>query len=738
MATPPKTADGGVPAIVRVAVPSPLRAALDYLPPAGWRASEVATGARVRVPLGHTTKIGVVVGHAAASTLEHSRLRRISAVIDDTPLFPDEMLDFLAWVSRYFHHPLGEVVAEALPGLLRSGHTPRDARYRLTEAGRASAPDSLARAPRQKAIVARLRAGDPDGMERGSMGGSATALRALIDKGLVERHTAPPAIARDAPRAPPHTASERQRTAIDVIDADHHRFGAYLLDGVTGSGKTEVYLQLIERTLARGRQALVLIPEIGLTPQTAARLRERLPARSVVLHSALAEGERARGWLAAARGDADVVIGTRSAVLVPLPRMGLIVVDEEHDLSYKQQDGLRYSARDLAVVRAHRTAIPVVLGSATPSLESLHNVARGRYRHLLLPERAANLEPPAIEIVDMRGQPQAEGLSGRLAGAIEHALAAGEQVILFLNRRGYAPVMMCHACGQTVDCSRCDAHMVLHRDEGRLRCHHCDAVTSPPVVCPHCQAATPRAVGVGTQRLVEALQRRFPGARIARMDRDSTRARGRLQALVDDVHTDRLDILVGTQMLAKGHHFPRVTLVGVVDADGGLFSVDFRAAERLAQLIVQVAGRAGRGERGGQVMVQTHQPQHPLLLTLVREGYARFAQTLLRERADARLPPVSAWALLRADATSPEPVYGFLREARALGEARRHQQVALLGPVAAPMERRAGRHRVQLLVDARRREPLHRFLDQWLPDLEALASARRVRWSVDVDPQEMV
>ena len=728
--------------VLRVAVASPLRGLLDYLPPAGIPASAIPVGVRVRAPLGRSTRTGVVLAHHASSEIEPARLRRISEVLDDQPLLTEELIGFLQWVSDYCHHPIGEVLADALPGLLRGGRparSPSRRRYRLTAAGRVVAPATLRRAPRQAALLGMLR-DMPEGATRASLGESSSALPSLLAKGLVEAFET--AIDDDVevhePTPADYALNPAQRAAIDTVLAGTPGFAAYLLDGITGSGKTEVYLQLVERLLASGGQALVLIPEIGLTPQTSARLRDRLALRSRVMHSGLADGERLRAWLDARDGRADVVIGTRSAIFAPLPNLALVIVDEEHDLSYKQQDGLRYSARDLAVVRAHRAGVPVLLGSATPSLETLLNVRRGRYTRLALPQRTGRHASPRVEVVDVRSRSLVHGLSPALLTALEACLAAGEQALLFLNRRGYAPVLMCHGCGWLAECRRCDAHLVYHRGEDRLRCHHCDAVSRLPETCPQCGAPTPRPVGLGTQRIAEALTRRFPQARIARVDRDSMRARGQLQKLVDEVDAGTLDILVGTQMLAKGHHFPAVTLVAVIDADGGLFSADFRAAERMAQLVVQVAGRAGRGDRPGRVLLQTHHPQHPLLTTLVRDGYASFAERLLAERAEAALPPFATWALLRAEAPGAEICYEFLREARRLAERHAAAGVRLLGPVAAPMERRAGRHRVQLLVDADERAPLHALLRRWLPEIEEHPAARRVRWSLDVDPQEML
>ena len=551
-----------------------------------------------------------------------------------------------------------------------------------------------------------------------------------------------PAARPDSPDPAAHpdrpVLNAEQRRAVEAVGACLGAFSPFVLEGVTGSGKTEVYLRLIETVVARGRQALVLIPEIGLTPQLLARFHARLACRVAPLHSGLSDGERLSSWTHARNGTADVVVGTRSAVFVPLARPGLFIVDEEHDLSFKQQDGFRYSARDLAVVRARDAGTPVVLGSATPSLEAIDNVRRGRYRRLELPHRAGGASPPRIDVVDLRTRPFDNGLCDVLVEALEETKARSEQALLFINRRGYAPVFMCHACGWVADCERCDARLVFHREDERLRCHHCAAERAPFVECPECGSKNVRRLGLGTERVARALERRIKGLRVARMDRDATRRRGALEALLDRVHAGEVDAVVGTQMLAKGHHFPNVTLVAVLDADAGLFGIDFRATERMAQLLLQVAGRAGRGDRTGRVLLQTHNPEHPLLRVLVLEGYRQFCAEALEERRGARLPPFASFVLVRAEAQQRDAPQSFLRDAEACAGARPHRGVSVLGPVPSPMERRAGRYRAQLLVDATSRGALQRFLPGWIADLEALPSARRVRWSVDVDPQEMV
>lgn len=718
--------------VLRVALPAPLRRLFDYLPPRDF-AGTLSPGQRLQVPFGRRRLTGVLVDLAGDSELPRAKLRRAGRVLDDQPLVPGELLELLAWAWRYYHHAPGEAVAAALPGPLRRGGLPAAAApalIALTEAGRAVDPASLARAPRQRQVLEALADGPLAPQELDQCAPRwRNAQAALLERGWVERREAGDDSRTQRPGPELNSA---QREAVDAMRGAQG-FGAFLLDGVAGSGKTEVYLNAIEPVLAAGRQALVIVPEIGLTPQLLSRFRRRLGIGVAALHSGLAEGERARAWLAARDGEAGVVLGTRSAIFTPLARPGLIVVDEEHDASLKQQEGFRYSARDLAVVRARRLDVPVVLGSATPSLESLHNAAAGKYRHLHLPARAGNARAPEVRLLDIRQRPMLEGLSDRLLAAVSEHLERGEQVLVFLNRRGFAPVVLCHECGWHARCERCDAHLTLHRGRDRMLCHHCGARRPVPEDCPQCRGELVH-VGAGTQRLEKVLAEQFPAHRVLRMDRDTTRRRGAFERLLADVHGGRAQVLVGTQMLAKGHHLPEVTLVAVVDVDQGLYSSDFRATERLAQLLVQVAGRAGRAAKPGTVLVQTHAPEHALLETLIREGYAGFARAALAERREMALPPFAHLALLRAEATSGDAAEAFLAAAR--DAAGSPAGVSLWGPVPAPMERRQGRYRWQLLLHSVKRNALQRFLSDWVPRLEELPEARKARWSLDVDPVE--
>ncbi len=727
------------PTVVHIAIPSPLRRRFDYL------AVQPAPlpGSRVEVPFGRRQMVGVVLGSGGDSDVPVEKLRPITRLLDEQPLLPPPLLELLNWAAAYYHHPVGEVYAAALPVALRQGQPPEvrgQRRYRLSAAGAAADPNTLKRAPRQAQLLARLQqlAAPAGAAELDELGAWRPVMSKLVERGWVEVDDEGPALpAAPLPAATPPALAPAQQEAVAAVAAASGGFAGFLLDGVTGSGKTEVYLRLIEQQVAAGRQTLVLVPEIGLTPQLLERFRRRFALPIAVLHSGLADGERLGAWLAAAKGQAPIVIGTRSAVFTPLPQLGLIIVDEEHDPSFKQQEGFRYSARDVAVMRARQAGVPILLGSATPSLESLANAEAGRYTRLVLPERAGTASHPTMRLFDMRQLPVEGGVSEPLYRAMEQHLARDGQVLLFLNRRGYAPVLLCHNCGWVATCKRCDAHLTYYAGQKRIRCHHCGAERPTPQQCGDCGSIDLRPVGQGTERVEEALRARFPDTGIERIDRDATRRKGALEEKLERVHSGAARILIGTQMLAKGHHFPDVTLVGILDADQGLFSADFRAGERMAQLILQVAGRAGRADKPGEVVIQTHHPDHPLLRLLIEQGYGAFATAALVERRQAELPPYSFLALLRAEAPGAAVPQGFLEEARTLAEGCGPEGVMLLGPVPAPMERRAGRFRAQLLLQAANRTALHRLLERWLPQLEASKAGRKVRWSLDVDPAEM-
>ena len=732
--------------ILRVALPTPLRRLFDYRSPGAPGPERIEPGMRVRVPFGRRRLIGVVMETATRTDLPEEKLRPVLERLDGRPILDRAMLALLSWAAGYYHHPPGEVLAAALPKALRLGATleAMEERWYLTPAGRdAWAQGEPRRAPRQRQLLAELAAHEACAGAAENRGGWRDAARALEVRGWIVSARVPLARApvAGADRDPAHgprtgpELNDEQRQATQRICQSLDAYGAFVLQGITGSGKTEVYLRVTEQALALGRSALVLVPEIGLTPQLVGRFRERFRVGMSVLHSALTDQERLTAWRDAFSGRARIVLGTRSAVFAPVPRLGVIIVDEEHDPSFKQHEGgFRYSARDLALVRARRAAVPVVLGSATPAVETLHNVEAGRYARLRLTRRAVQAAPPRIALIDLRANAHHAGLSTPAVQAMERHLGAGGQVLVFLNRRGYAPTLLCTACGWVAPCSDCDARLTVHLGARRLRCHHCGADSPLPERCPQCGFAV-KAVGQGTERIEETLAAMFPGLPCVRLDRDVVRRRTDMEEAMRRIASGEGRILVGTQMVTKGHDFPNVTLVVVLNADQGLFSTDFRAPERLAQTIVQVAGRAGRGERPGEVLIQTEFPAHPLLTGLLAEGYEGFARTALSERREASWPPFSRLAAVRDSAATAETALAFLTEARSL--AGRLQGVRLLGPVPAAMAKRAGRHHAQLLVESADRGRLHRFLDAWLPQVESLPSARRVRWALDVDPMEL-
>lgn len=757
--------------LVRVAVPVPLADGFDYLWTAG--AAPPPAGVRVQVPFGKGERIGIVLEHPAATTLPADKLKSVLRSIDRRPVIGDELLGTLRWASDYYHHPIGEVLSHALPTLLRRGRSleePVERAWRLTVEGEAQPLDRVASRARQQARCLSLLRQQPVATESElrRAGLSADVVRRLAAKSWIET-CAPDAgkpgnEAADAPTGarparggePPSESGESapgesagsqsaappteplpdltpdQTRVLEAIRAKGSGFNVFLLHGVTASGKTEIFLRLIREQLDAGRQTLLLVPEISLTPQLVERLRRRFGEALAILHSGLTDRNRYDAWRRAYRQQARLIVGTRSAVFAALPAAGLIIVDEEHDPAYKQERGFRYSARDLAVVRARTLGVPVVLASATPSLESYRNALERRYRLLTMPKRIGAAGVPAVRTIDLNVHASRHGLSTPLTSLIDRHLERGHQILLFLNRRGFAPVLFCPECEVTEECGRCDARMTVHAGSGRLRCHHCGREAMLQWTCPTC--GTERAaVGAGTQRVSDALNALYPDRHISRLDRDVTRTRGALATVLGEVERGETDIIVGTQMLTKGHDFPRVTLVGIVNADQGLLGADFRSEERLAQTIVQVAGRAGRRDRPGEVVIQTHYPRHPLLAALVDQDYAAFAKLALAERRAADWPPYSHVAVWRAEAHDRDAVYRFLRRIGAT--AREHAgEVRVLGPAAAPMERIAGRYRAQLILQSATRPPLHRLVELVAGTSRPWPETRRVRSAIDIDP----
>jgi primosomal protein N' (replication factor Y) len=737
--------------VFRVALPLPLAQTFDYLAPVDTcldpESLQRWVGCRVQVPFGRQHKVGMVI-----EVVNHSEIKPgikvILQRIDTQALLPIELWQSILWLARYYQRPLGDVLATALPQRLREGDALPDlavAWFRLSEAGVTQRPSLRANSrPRRLAdFLAQCGRADADMLAAHDAAWRPT-LRALMQRNLVhsERDTARPELGLQAYADPALLARRSQlnpdqadalRFVVDCFDT----FAGLILEGVTGSGKTEVYLHAIDACLQRGQQALVLVPEIGLTPQTLRRFRHHLPVPVHVLHSGLNETERVRAWTAMASGEGRVLIGTRSAIFAPLPQGGLIILDEEHDTSYKQQEGWRYHARDVAMVRARNLKIPVLMGSATPSLEALQGVRSGRFSAIHLRQRAIAKHPTRVQVIDVRGMALPNGLSLPALQAIDQALQRGEQALVFRNRRGFAPVLLCHDCGWRGQCQRCDAALTLHGSK-KLICHHCGHRETAPPACPSCGGLALVPQGAGTERLELALAERFPDVPVVRIDRETTQHRDAVEKHLAGLG-NQAGILVGTQMLAKGHDLPRLSLVVIVSIDEGLFSTDFRAAERLAQLLIQVSGRAGRACTQGDVLLQTHLPEHPLLPTLLKGGYRAFAESELQARQAAGLPPFCAFALLRHESAEQATLQRFETDALAL--LRRHSaghgSCRVHAPLPAPMARRQGRWRRQILLSAPSRAALQGMLGSLGTALYTLPSARKVRWSLDIDPIDL-
>lgn len=729
--------------ILRVAIATPLRRLFDYLPAETTELDNLLPGVRVAVPFGRRKDtIGVLVSIGKESSHPQHKLKRIHHVIDAQPILEGKHLDLLIWASNYYHYPIGEVIFAALPTWLRKNNSISEFRetiWCLTETGSTTNPNLINKAPKQAQILNFIQQGNAPINESelsNEYPRAKQSLLALEKKGLITRelNASPDKLIKI--NKSPHKLNKDQKAATDTILKSIGSASIFLLDGLTGSGKTEVYMSAMESVIRSNKQCLVLLPEIGLTPQHIQRFKDRFDVNIAIQHSGLSDTERTRYWQEAKTGKAKIVLGTRSAIWTPLANPGLYIIDEEHDLSYKQQDGFRYSARDMLIIRATRDKVPAILGSATPSLESLYNVKKERYKHLVLPARAGIAKQPNHRLLDIRGKKMHGPLSQTLIDEISAHLNNKNQILLFLNRRGYAAHIYCHHCAWKAECDRCELPYTYHKSSNRLVCHHCDSHKKNIKTCPECDEPL-LLLGHGTERIEEVLADLFPKAVISRIDRDTTRKKNAMNEYLENIHSGKIDILIGTQMLAKGHHFPNVTLTGIVDADRGLFSTDFRASERLAQLFMQVSGRTGRGNKEGTVVVQTYNPEHPLFIQLIKHGYNYFSNSLLQERKHSSLPPYTYLAFLRAEAHNINDAKRFLNNAAMQLNKLTNNTLSLFGPIPALIEKRSGRYRYQLIIQSSSRKALHTPINEWLLKLENSQGSKKVRWSLDIDPQDM-
>ena len=722
---------------IQVAVPVPIRQLFTYQVPDALASKAMVLGERVLVPFGHRQLIGIVCQVSEQTELCQSKLKSILARIDDDYHFDAKMLTLLTRCSQYYHHPIGDVMQQALPVLFRNIEQDKASFDMLWHRCEQADGELSKQAVKQQALLNIIseRCG-VSWPELTTLGFSKAQLNALKDKGFItEKPLIPTPFtwqAASLASADKLSLSVEQSLVVSSISQSLNNFSCHLIDGITGSGKTEVYLQAMEQILAASQQVLVLVPEIGLTPQTLTRFEQRFKLPIFLHHSGLNDKERLDSWRAGFHGHAAIIIGTRSAIFTPMPNLGMIIIDEEHDASFKQQDSFRYHGRDVAILRAKQLNIPILLGTATPSFESLHNAKTGKYHYHQLTKRAGNSQPAQLSLVNCHHQQMEHGISGTVKHEIAKRLANDEQVLIFLNRRGYAPAIHCNACNSVIECHRCNKPYTFHQQNKLLICHHCGSQKRMPKQCSNCGSARLTPVGQGTEQIEQYVQAWFAQSSIVRIDRDSTRKKGSFNKVIQAIHNKQHQILIGTQMLAKGHHFPDVTLVVILDIDGALFSFDYRATEYMAQLLVQVSGRAGRASKPGQVLIQSHYPEHPLLQDLVHNGYHHFAEQSLSERQLAKLPPYHFQALIRAEANNPYAPETFLRKLTQLDLS----PCQTAGPIPAAMEKKAGKYRYHLILQAEQRSYLHLAIKigQLLLLTDDMPEATKTRWTIDVDP----
>ena len=728
--------------LVEVLVPIPLMEKFSYLPPKN-NTSSLKQGSRVLIPFGRRTLVGVIWGFVKKDPSDKRKYKYIKDVLDESPLLDANSISLAEWSSRYYHYPLGEIITYFFPPSIRKG---KDAKFReskyleLTSKGSFLQATDLSRAPSQQKLIELLKEKTEISLKSAqAFGISAAVINGLIEKGFIARFSrelSPYKKFENNNLLSSKELNPEQSEAVNAINGAQNKNITFLLDGITGSGKTEVYLQAIQEVIRQGRQALILIPEIGLAPQAEERFREYFGDRVMSFHSAKNDREKVDAWLGASRGLVDIIIGTRSSVFLPMKNLGIIVVDEEHDLSFKQMDKFRYSARDMALYRAKLEKVPVVLASATPSLETLKNAEEDKYKVLKLSKRATGASLPSFQAVDLRGKELFEGLSKELLEATQTELAQGNQVLIFLNRRGYAPSMICKVCGWISNCERCDALMTVHKNPLKLHCHHCEAQKPYPNKCQSCDSNDFLTYGFGTEKIEEFLQNYFPNIKTLRIDSDSTRKKETLNEYFSEIREGKPMILLGTQLLAKGHHFPDVTLVGIIDADSGLFSADFRGSERVAQLMTQVSGRAGRDKKPGRVILQSYCPDHPQIEEIITGSYDKFAKKLLGERKSLKIPPFSFQAKIFAESPksliSRDFILNLLNQSKIDEKIR--MNVRVIGPLPSVMEKKSGVYRWELSIFSKSRSNLHKYLDVMQSRLYDPKLSKQVRWSIDVDP----
>ena len=732
--------------VYQVAIPTPLRKLFDYLPPKSKK--PLQPGSRVLVPFGRRHIVGFIISIKSGSSLASKNLKSIDKSLDEQPLFSNQLLKLLQWSADYYQHSIGEVFSAAIPKKIRSAN-PINPTYQLWKSYSPSGKkksNSLQNAPKQKALLSLIQ--KQEGLTKESImkaGFDSRAIKELEKKQLIYKQikTKPLENAfKPLPRKNPKSIdlNTQQKKALTAITQIEGKFKCFLIDGVTGSGKTEIYMQAMQQQLCKGRQCLVLVPEIGLTPQTLSLFQERFECSVISMHSGLTDNERLTAWNMAKAGAVGILIGTRSAIFTPFANLGIIVVDEEHDSSFKQQEGFKYSARDIAIMRAREEKLPIILGSATPSLESLHNIVTKEFVHLSLTNRAGKAIEPTKIIIDTINKRLENGLSEQLLYKIEQHLAAKKQVLVFINRRGFAPTLSCQKCGWIAECKNCISQMTVHIKPPNIRCHHCGVLSKLPANCPCCNNSKLESIGLGTQKLEKFLQTRFDTIPVLRIDRDSTRKKAHFQSMLDEINTGKSCILLGTQMISKGHHFPNITLVAIVNADTGLFSPDFRGQEQMAQTITQVSGRAGRASSPGEVVIQSRHASHVTLNNLMNNSYADFAKYLLQERLATNMPPFSQLALIKAQAKQLSIALNFLKKISVISNeinSNFNNQVNSIGPIPAPIEKRAGMFRTQLILKAKKKSTLQQFIHLLVLQIESLKIPSSIRWSVDVDPNEL-